>query len=98
MINLSLVIEKAENKTVFVELQVQDIDHIEIDIFDDVYFSAPASSTLQLFTKPELDYEIIGDDKEIKLLTKGDQRFTTNTDACFLHKGCEIEVKTSEKC
>lgn len=64
------MIDKEDNKTIFIEVSVSDVDKFEIDIFDDVYFSAIPNDVTKYFVKPQIKYDILGGDKDIAIMTK----------------------------
>jgi hypothetical protein len=47
---------------------------------------------------PQVKYEIVGQDKQINILTKAVEKYSVSIQTCSLHKGCEIYLKTDKRC
>ena len=45
-----------------------------------------------------MKYDIQGVDQDVQIITNASQKYLTNQATCSLHKGCNITVKTPEKC
>jgi hypothetical protein len=84
-IDFSFMIDKEDNKTIFIEFSVSDVDQFEIEIFDDVFFSTIPNEVTKYFVKPQIKYEIVGGDKDIAIMTKPEQKYFTNIALCSLH-------------
>lgn len=97
-ISFQLQLGEVEDKSIFFEVGVRDVDSFEVSIFEHVYFGSEAGELLHMTVEPQVKRGLASGDKDIQILTNAQENYFSNVQSCSLHKGCSIEISAKSEC